>query len=191
MVWVRRSYLARFSVYFAVVSMIAGSLYGADKQVQQGGVGLKAGFLHKATFTVNKTEYDSKMGLNVGVFFDVPAYSLTMVSVAADFRDIQILDHRQWMLDLSIGLKPTIYKEKSRLAVKPGVAVGFGYLPDIAWLSSTTYLTLKASTEVLFLVTRKYAYVAEFMVFSAPVGGNRQLEISTSPTISLRLGVMY
>ena len=176
---------------FAAALMIASPSYSADKQVQRGGVGLKAGFLHKATFTVNDTAYDSRMGLNVGVFFDVPLYSLTMVSIAADFRDIQILDHRQWMLDLSLGLKPTIYKERSRLAVKPGVAVGFGYLADIAWLSSTTYLTLKASTEVLFLVSRKYAYVAEFAVFAAPVGGNKELEISTSPTVSIRVGIMY
>ena len=176
---------------FAALLMIAGPSYGADKQVRQGGVGLKAGFLHRAKFTVNKTEYESKMGLSVGVFFDVPAYSLTMLSVAADFRDIQILDHRQWMLDLSVGLKPTIYNERSQLAVKPGVAVGFGYLADIGWLGSTTYLTLKASTEVLFLVSRKYAYVAEFVVFSAPSGGNSQYEISTSPTVSVRVGVMY
>ena len=51
----QRKHLRSFLILFAALLMIAGPSYGADKQVRQGGVGLKAGFLVIHTIYI---EYD-------------------------------------------------------------------------------------------------------------------------------------
>jgi hypothetical protein len=94
------------------------------------------------------------------------------------------------MIDASVGFKPTIYLESSKLAFKPGAAIGFGHLAEIADLDGSDYVTWKISFESMFLVNPRFAYIGE-VLFMGANGYNNDFDISTNPTLMLRVGVMY
>ena len=178
-----------FSLFIG--GFIFSSANAMDKRIRHGGAGFKAGLINKTTFLIDNIEYESKFGLTAGVFFDVALIRKTKLSFAFDFHDINVMNDRQWMIDVSVGLKPTIYNERGRTAIKPGIAGGFGYMFDVGKIESTTYITIKYLTEFMFLVDEKYSYLIEFSVMDTFNGGNNDIDVSFNPSVSLRLGVMY
>jgi hypothetical protein len=188
----RQAMCAAVLVLVGSVSFAAAPLELTDKRIEKGGVGLKFGVENGTTYHIDGVNYSSRIGMGIGVFFEVPLVTRTMMLIAVDFHDIQLWDRRNFMIDVNLGIKPIIrWWKRSKVALKAGGAVGFGYLPVYGRMNSTTYLTVRASTELAFLVNRNYSYLLEFSLLAFPTGGNRQFSVSTKPTASLRCGVMY
>jgi len=177
-----------YPILIAIV--LAPALSAADKRIEKGGAVFKAGMLFSTTYKIDGREVDANDGITLGVGLEMPFIKLSKLAFAIDFHDVQIYNDRQFMIDASVGLKPTIYLESSNLAFKPGFAVGFGHLAEIANINGSDYLTWKASFETMFLVTPRYSYIAEILFMGAD-GQNDDHEISTNPTMMLRIGVMY
>ncbi|HOZ09052.1 MAG TPA: hypothetical protein PKW75_12275, partial [candidate division Zixibacteria bacterium] len=78
-----------------------------------------------------------------------------------------------------------------RLAWRPGAAVGLGYLADIGFMRPTTYLTLKAFSELVLLPRGKWAVVLELGFMAAPSGGNSAVDVKIAPSLFLRAGLLY
>lgn len=178
-------------VYPALTLLIlAASISAADKRIEKGGAAFKAGMLFSTTYKLDSAEIDANDGITLGVSLELPLIKLSKLAFAIDFHDIQIFNDRQFMIDASVGIKPTIYLERSNLAFKPGVAIGFGHLAEIADLRASDYLTWKISFESMFLVKPRYSYIAEIL-FMGIDGQNDDFDISTNPTLLLRVGVIY
>lgn len=178
-------------VYPVMILMILSAVsLAADKRIEKGGAAFKAGMIFSTTYRIDGREVDANDGITLGVGLEVPFIKLSKLAFAIDFHDVQIFNDRQFMIDASVGFKPTIYLERSKLAFKPGVALGFGHLAEIADINGSDYLTWKISFESMFLVRPRYSYIAEIL-FMGTDGSNVDHEISTNPTMMLRVGVMY
>lgn len=167
------------------------SALGMEKQIAKGGFGFKAGLINSTSFVINDIEYESNTGLATGVYFDLPFIRKSKVVIALDFYDIHVLDDKQWMIDLSLGFRPTFRKAGSDVALKPGIAIGYSHLALIGDLNTTNYLTFKSGVEIMYHTGRKYVHTFEIFFLATRYGGNRTVEISHNPVLVVRLGVLY
>ncbi len=175
---------------------VAGAV-AADKRLERGAFGIKAGWIAATDFSMNwkvprpnSTDYTTKVGLYAGVFYDIPIMHRLLLSPAIDLLDINVVDERQWMIDVSLGIKRVLHRRGSSVAVKPGIAIGYAYLAEFRPMKKTEYMTWKVLVEAAFLVNKRYSYVLEFSVTGTD-GGNSEVDVETNPIIGLRFGVAY
>jgi len=114
-----------------------------------------------------------------------------MLSPAVDLLDINVVDDRQWMIDVSLGIKRVLHLRGSSVAVKPGIAIGYAYLAEFLPLDATEYMTWKVLVETAFLVSKRYSYIFEFSVTGTDGGGNSEVDVDANPIVGLRFGVAY
>jgi hypothetical protein len=193
----RRALIFRSAIPLFLAVLFLAASASAQNLVQQkfgkwhrGLFGLRAGIINSGTFTANGHEYDANVALTGGVLFDFPLTRTSTFGFTADLIDFQIFDKRQKALDVGVAFKYAIYRQYAKMALKPGLGVGYTYLAHIEFLDPTGYLTLKAFLESVFYVDRRFAWLADFGVFWAPVGGNRDYDISYGPVVMLRFGVV-
>jgi hypothetical protein len=156
----------------------------------RGVFGVRAGIINSTTMKVGDREYTSNVALIGGVLFDAPLTRKTTIGVTADLLDIQVFDERQKALDVGITFKYAIYREYTRMALKPGLGVGYAYLARIGYLDASGYLTLKTFLEAIFYVDRRFAWIADIDILWAPVGGNREYDVTYGPAVIARFGVV-
>ncbi len=175
------------------------------KAIGRGAVGLKLGILNTGAITltgrmlqrdtavwVTDHEMDPRAAACGGVHFDVPLAPWFSLLFAGDVYDIRFDQLSERCIDVSTGFKLAFYNRHYRIAWRPGAAVGLGYLADIGFMRPTTYLTLKAFTElVLFPRRGQFAYVFDLGVVGAPSGGNSTVDVTVAPSVYLRAGLLY
>ncbi len=182
-----------------VIIMIFGvaGATAADKRLEKGAFGVKAGWIAATDFSMNwkepqpnSTDYTTKIGLYAGVFYDIPIMHRLLLSPAIDLLDINVVGDRQWMIDISLGVKRVLHLRGSSVAVKPGIAIGYAYLADFRPMKSTEYTTWKVLVETAFLASKHYSYILELSVTNTD-GGNSEVDVDANPIIGLRFGVAY
>jgi len=184
---------------FAAVTATAGKKTTARPKILQiGAVGFKGGLISAATLHVQSIDsgatrdYNTGIGLSAGVFFDVPLSRKLMVAFGLNFWDIQVFEEREPMLEADIGLKYVIYKPVSRLAIRPGVAIGGAHLADIGDLRTSRYVTAKVFTELMFFLRgEKHAFLLEVGAFGLVNGGDNDFSVTSTPIMYLRGAVLY
>lgn len=160
---------------------------------------------------VQIVEYDPKIAVTWGVFFDIPINSSNYFSLAADFYDFEVVDASVIAIDVSLGYKASLYNSQSRVAFRPGLAVGLAYLADPGLvpggnvldpqdsvrldppqtLGATSYLTIKLFAEAIFISNNTSTFLLDGGFFFAPVGGNHLYDVTVAPSLYLRVGIAY
>jgi hypothetical protein len=169
-----------------------------DKRLRKGGFGIKAGLVSQTTISFSGHQYGSKFAMSGGIFFEFPLSDRFMLGLSGDLHNVimnQIEDNEPF-LDVSVGPKYLAVVESANIAVKPGAAIGFGYLgpmgPKFARkIARTSYMTWRISSEVLFLSQRQHAYLTELVLMGTAFGRNSEVEVTTNPTFLIRFGIMY
>jgi len=176
---------------------------GVPKVIAHGGVGLKLGLINTGALTltgrptpwdsvaVAGKELDPKAAPSGQVFFDVPLTRAFLLLFSVDIYDLRFHPLSERFIDVAAGFKLAFYKHHQRLAWRPGAAVGLGYLADIGFMRPTTYLTLKAFSELVLLPRGKWAVVLELGFMAVPSGGNSAVDVKIAPSLFLRAGLLY
>ena len=178
-----------------------------DKRLRKGGFGLKGGLLNQSTYNFSGVQYGSKIALSGGLFFEFPLSRKFMLGLSGDLQNVIFdeLEDNEPFLDASIGPKYIILVEDADMAIKPGFALGFGYLGPIGnppldpddinekdrRISRTSYMTWRVTAEVMFLTQRPFAFLSEIILSGTSLGRNSELDVTTNPLLMLRIGVMY
>lgn len=152
--------------------------------------GFRAGVINATTLQVDDRSFDTNVALTAGVLFDFPLTKSSYYGFTADLLDIQVFDERQKALDVGMTFKYAVYKRESMMALKPGLGVGYSYLARIGFLDASGYLTLKMFLEATFYSNHKYAWLADFDILWAPVGGNGDYDVTFGPAIMARFGLV-
>ncbi len=182
-----------FTVFVAWPQAACGQSNDLEfKQVIHGGVGVKAGVINTGLLKKDGREFDADPGSCIGVFFDFPLARRLMLGTAIDFYHIRVLNVQELMADISLALKPIIYRPNVDLAIKPYIALGFGHLGNWEILEDTYYMSIKVFTAVAFFSEEhKHAWLLEAGYTAFPVGGNSQFDTSIDPSLTVRVGIMY
>lgn len=169
-----------------------------DPRGHQSKFGIKGGFLLGSRVRIDNgrsiSTIDTEAGLTGGIFLDIPQSEKIIAGVALDLYDVQPArsPERRKFLDASISVKWRFPTERQRVEIRPGLAIGFGYLAAIGFIEEPTrYITTKAIFEVVFLRSRRFQYYLETAVVASPFGGNSDLDITFRPTLIFRGGAGF
>ena len=194
-------YITRFRLCLAATILIisAAGAAGAQpivtdslpKQLRRGAVGIKAGIMNVGRIDFDGKELDPNNAACGEVFFDIPLIGNTMISAAADFYDIRLLSVSERYIDISLGPKVYFYNPRQNLAMRFGFMTGLGYLADIEVFRPSTYLTLKAFTELMLFPRGNHAWVFDFGWWMAPAGGWDDHDVTFGSSLYLRAGVAF
>jgi hypothetical protein len=194
-----------FVILLSIVIAIPSDTSAFDQRLYKGGFGVKGGFMYVTTVHLHNrhtgadNDYRTKAGLAGGVFFDIPLHRKTMLGLDIELYDIQIdqfdvldLDDRTKLINFSLDIKHTIaaYKQ-SRIAVRPGLGVGYGYLAEIGPIERASFVLAKAFTELLFVTDPKIIWVLEASIVMTPYGRTDDYKITANPFLMLRGGARF
>lgn len=193
-----------------LVGVAAGGVWGASpndpypKAIRKGGVGLKIGLINTGmmnltgwptpddSVAVRDYEMNPVPAACGQVYFDVAVSPKLSLLFAADVYDVRFERLSERAIDVSAGFKLAFYQPRARIAWRPGASVGLGYLADIGFMRPTTYLTLKAFTELVVFPKRgQPAVVFDLGVMAMPTGGNSTVDARVAPSVYLRAGLLY
>ncbi|MEW5796604.1 MAG: hypothetical protein AB1772_09605 [Candidatus Zixiibacteriota bacterium] len=196
-----RCVIAAATIISAVMALPMSSVTAADYEVGEIYTGLKVGLIGSGSVDLERHQIDQRTGPSAGFFFDQPFGSIWHYGLSIDFyrmawREKTIgvtLDESEWLLDLGVNLKANIVSESWPLGFRPGVGVGVAFLGrmDMAGVAGSSYVTLKAFTEVVYLSAAGLGYVVEGGIWYAPSGGDNTTDVTLGPLLSLRAGVMF
>ncbi|MDF1545648.1 MAG: hypothetical protein P1R58_11160 [bacterium] len=184
-------------LYIVVLAGSVSAVPSLDHRLDRGGVGLKLGLFHSTTMHIKSKRTDIgdrefiwKAGFNGGPFFDIRLGRGNFVSVAVELHDVQLMDDREKLLDLNLGYKATIYVRNHRLAYRPGISAGFGYISKVGFIEKVNLVTARAFVEMVFLSHPKYSYLVEFSVGMLPDGSGILYDVTSNPYVMLRGGIL-
>ena len=187
-----------FILLLSTLSAIPADTSAFDQRLYKGGFGVKGGFIYVSTVHIDDKvtgdkvgDYQSKAGVTGGLFFDITLHQRTMLGLDIDLYDIQILNDREKLFNLGLSVKHAFPKKHSRMAVRPGLGIGYGYLAEIGFVEQANMLMVRAFTEVLFLSDRKVAWLVEGAVVMTPYGRSLDHKISANPFLMLRGGARF
>jgi len=200
--WQKKTLVRHFTFLIALLICLivfTGSAWGGTlsspkipRQVTKGGVGVKLGVINTGIFKAGHKRLDPMASVSFGVFFNIPFVSRIMISPAFDLHNIHIYALQELMADFSLAVKPVIYKQNTKLAIRPTLAFGLGRMATWDVIEDeTTYLSVKAYLELAFFSYAKYAWLLEVGYTAFPVGGNRNLDASIEPSLTVRVGLEY
>jgi hypothetical protein len=164
--------------------------------------GVKLGLVNSGEVDIDGGRADFARDLTGGVFFDFPLGSRFHYGLSADYfamkwraeNDRHQFDVSEYLIDLGVNLKLSLSGGNSPFIVRPGIGIGFGWVPELegAGLGSSTYTTLKVSVEVAYFGGRGgLGLVADGGVWYAPSGGDNELDVRIGPLVFLRGGLMF
>lgn len=184
--------------FAATISAGSQEAQKLDPRLIHGSFSFRAGLLNIGTVHVRNRatgakvgDFETKTGIVMGTMFDIPVYRRWMMSIQTDILDVLFMDERGLILDVSAAVKYTTFNQYSKIAVRPGLAVGFAYLAELGFLEKVRFMTIRGFTEIIFLSNRNLALFTDISVFSAPIGFNRIYEVTTNPFVILRVGVLF
>jgi hypothetical protein len=186
-----------YVILLLIVIAIPSDTSAFDHRLYKGGFGVKGGFIYVTTVHLRdkstgvNEDYRTKAGLTGGVFFDIGLHRKTMLGLDIELYDVQIRGDREKLINFGLNIKHAIAYKNSRMAVRPGVGVGYGYLAEIGFIEKANFVIVKALTEVLFISDPKVIWVAEAAVVIVPYGRTIDHEITANPFLMLRGGARF
>jgi len=181
---------------FAALTLLAAIMVGtarADKVVPRptrGIFGVKVGVMSRANMR-GDLKLQTAVGSTAEVYADFPVAARLHVSTAFDFYYIQLVRDNDIMIDANLGLKYEIPLPRANMFLRPGVAFGFGFLPEINTIDASTYATAKLLLEAHFAVNPRRSFVSELALWGAPVGRNNTYDLTLGPAVMLRVGLAF
>jgi len=192
----------RQSILIALSFLFLFSISQAsDSETGDSYTGVKFGLIGSGRVDVVGRRIDQRSGLSAGFFFDQPFGSRLHYSLSADLMKMAwrertpciTLEESEWLLDLGVNLKGNFVSENRPLGFRPGVGVGAAFLGrmEMAGVSSSSYLTLRAFAEIVYFSPGDLMFLLESGVWYAPSGGDNATDVSMGPLFTLRGGVMF
>lgn len=181
-----------FAILTILVAITTGSAC-ADKVVKsptRGIFGAKVGIMSRANVR-GDLRLRTAVGSTGQVYADLPITTRLYVATSFDFYYIQLVRDNDIMIDANVGLKYEIPLPRANMFLRPGVAFGFGFLPEINAIDASTYATTKLFLEAHFPVNPRRSFVSELAVWGAPVGRNNMYDITLGPAFMLRVGLAF
>ena len=184
----------------AIVAILAPSIVNAAEIDEPSNwTGVKVGALFEGTTEIDSIEVDQKTSFMLGLFYDFPMgrdfqYGLAMDILRMDWKsgsDEYDLDESELMLDLSINVKAFMRVPGNRVAIRPGVGVGYGVMRRREAFNGTNYLTLKAYAEIAVAINDTKVLLLDAGVWNAPTGGDSETDISVGPLVFVRGGLAF
>ena len=179
---------------FGCLSLVLLAVRSADAtqvwdRPSRGVVGTKLGIISgtetRGDYTL-RTTWDKTLQ----VFADIPLIRRVAVQFAFDFHSFHNNRVDNWMLDMNVGLKPSVPIPRANMVLKPGVAVGYGHVGNHAsHFENTDYLTVRVFTEADFEINRKTSWLAELSVLFTPSGGRNSYDLRLGPVFLFRVGL--
>ncbi|HUV31030.1 MAG TPA: hypothetical protein VMY05_08090 [Acidobacteriota bacterium] len=161
--------------------------------------GLKVGWLAPGTVKIDGVEHETRGTYSFGAFFDFPMGRGFHYGFAVDFH------HMSWdihvgpgacvsgntLIDISAGLKMLLAPAGGRVALRPGVAVGFGFVRNPERLTGSNYLAIRAGMELLVAPDSRLGLLSEVAVWYTPTGSNGEVDIIIGPLLLIRAGIVF
>ena len=156
----------------------------------RGVFGFRGGIINATNIKIDGQKFDANVALTAGVLFDFPLTHKSTFGFTADLIDVQVASERQKALDVGMAFKYAVYKKEKMMSLKPGFGIGYSYLAHWRLLNASGYLTLKLFLETLFYSSHRYAWLFDFDIFWAPVGGNNEHDVTYGPAVMIRFGLV-
>lgn len=193
----RQKYIWRLTAIVLALIVATSAAFSSENMVgkrfgkwHRGLFGFRGGIINAATMKVDGQKYDADVALTAGVLFDFPLTKRSTYGFTADLVDVQVAGVRQKAIDVGVAFKYAAYKKESMMALKPGFSVGYAYLAHWELFNASGYLTLRLFLETLFYSNHRYAWLLDFDIFWAPVGGNKEHDVTYGPAIMARFGLV-
>lgn len=161
-------------------------------------VGVKAGLITDASvdFT-GKNESTGSFDLETGQSWSVqasvelPLYSSFRSILALDYHRLGDLGKSEMILQGSFGIRYHWETRSQRFAVRPGAAVGYGYLGETSVTGSGNLILLNLSTEFIIFSESGTGFVIETAGLWSLTGGNDDYDIEAGPMFLVRAGLRF
>ena len=175
-----------------VILFTAGSASAARTTAEptRGIFGAKVGFMSRGNVG-GDFDLQTEVGSTGQIYTDFPLWGRLFGAAAFDFYYMEIVHDNNIMIDASFGLKYEFRMSHSNMLLRPGVAIGYGFLPEINQIRASNYATVKVFLETHFPVSIKRAVVCEVGVFGAPTGGNAAVDVTLGPAYFVRVGLAF
>lgn len=155
-------------------------------------VGLKAGLITSGTIYVEDGEFDSDASYSIGGFLDYRLAPKLFGGISVDAHNISAFDEEKMLVDAELTLKALVAGATGRVAVRPGLGIGYGTVGAISGVAeSSQYLTVRGFAEVLVPLGARSAWLGEVAVLAGPSGGNSDLDITFGPMLLVRGGFVF
>jgi hypothetical protein len=192
-------YPALWTIWLVLLSVPCTS--ASDYEVGESYTGFKFGLIGSGSIDLDKHTIDQRSGLSAGFFFDQPFSSRLHYSISVDVHKMtwreQLPTYRwdesEWLLDLGVNLKRNLLHENSTVGLRPGIGAGVAFLGkmETAGVAGSSYVTLRAFTELVFMSSSDLMGLIEIGIWYAPSGGDNNSDLSLGPLWLLRGGVMF
>jgi hypothetical protein len=185
-----------------VLALLSGSLAKAsDYASGESYTGVKIGLVSSGDVDFNGATIDQGAGLAAGLFFDQPLGSRLHGGLAIDLLSMDWdgsradlpFAQKEMLLDIGLTAKMNLTGEESSIMVRPGAGLGLGVMSKLeaANLASSSYLSLKAFTELAYDGGGDLIYLVEAGLWYAPSGGDKTRDVKIGPLFLLRAGLMF
>jgi hypothetical protein len=188
----------------AVLSLALIPFLGSSACAYDSGVsftGVKLGLIGSGAVEVENVSDHQRAGLSAGFFFDLPLGSRLHYGLSTDLHKMSWqgqgptgrIDESGWLLDIGANLKGDFFSEDAPWGFRPGIGAGVGFLGEMDGLgvSSSSYIILRATAEIVYFTPSDFMFVLESGVWYAPSGGDNLTDVAIGPLFLLRAGVMF
>ena len=161
-------------------------------------VGVKAGFVSDATLDFdNKTtasntfELETSQSWSVQGFLELPLRGNFHSVLALDYNNLGNIGKSEMLLVGSCGARYNWEMNSDRFAIRPGVALGYGYLGDTHVSDAANLLMLNLSSEFVIFSMSGTGFIFETGLLWALTGGNGDYDIDGGPLLQVRGGLRF
>ncbi|MEL6916973.1 MAG: hypothetical protein AAFO99_04505 [Bacteroidota bacterium] len=159
--------------------------------------GVSVGLLTEGSFYIS--ELDENFGLESGFtlhgFYDhyiTEKFSIGG-NISVSFPSLEILDENVTFYEFALALKPR-FDVSDKVTYKPGFNIGYRIInaPDIDEEGGTIQgLGLNLTNELQFHIDQGFTPFFDLGFISQPAGGNDDFNVTFSPLIMIRVGVVF
>ena len=157
---------------------------------------MRIGFVSGENIKLDGRDEDGQPGFSFGAAMDFRIVRSWYVGVGCDIHRVHISDSGQYFFDASLALKRSFLSKTSRIALRPGIALGYGTLDHFRLFSyqgieRTHYFVWKATFEVVFFGRNRVAPFIDVGLMGSAFGGNADHDIRFGPFPYIRGGMMF
>lgn len=199
----RKSRPVLFLLVVISVVLFSGVSAGADRSEGVRGIfGLKYGMLGGGYIKVENVsdKFEKESGQSLGILLDYPIKRRLHFGIFADLHSIVITfkplhvnvnKDSETLLEVGAMLKYLIPTGQGKFSLRPGVGGGYGILRNMPYIGNSNYWTFRSTMEFIVKIGRTTDIAAELGIWSAPSGGNDELDITSKAKLLLRFGLLF
>ena len=161
-------------------------------------VGIKAGVVTDATLNFadkttssNTFELETNQSWTVQGFVELPLRGNFHSILSLDYNNLGDLGKSEMLLTGSYGVRYHWEMNNARFAIRPGIALGYGYLGDTHVSDAASLLMLNLSSEFVIFSMSGTGFIFETGLLWALTGGNDAYDIDGGPLLQVRGGLRF